>query len=54
MYPLAELNQHNRIPGLYPMSAPWRSCFFIASLWLWQFIYGDHKLEVFATYLLWV
>ena len=49
MYSLAEHQQQcQRSLCLYPVSELLLSCFYRASLWLWQFLWGDHRLEVFA------
>ena len=46
--PLAELQKCQRSLCLYPVSEPWLTCFYRASLSLWQFLSGEHRLEVFA------
>ena len=49
MYPLAEhQQQYQRSLCLHPVSEPWLSCYYSASSWLWQFLWGDHRREVFA------
>ena len=49
MYLLAELQQQcRRNMCLHMVSKTWLSCFYRASLWMLQFLRGDHKLEVFA------
>ena len=49
MHPLAELQQQcRRSMCLHLVRKPWLSCYYRASLYLWQFLWGDHKQEVFA------
>ena len=50
MYPVAELQQQcQRSLCLQPVCQRWLSSYYGTSLWLWQFIWRDHKFEVFAT-----
>ena len=49
VYPLPQLQQqYRRSLCLPPVSEPWLLCYCRASLSLWQFLWGNHELEVFA------
>ena len=48
MYPLAEYQQQCQRICFYSVNELILSCFYWASLWLWQFLLGNQKLEIFG------